>query len=286
VLAWNASHGWASFGFQVGQRAASAASPSAARVLRFVGLQLLAPSPILALALWAAAVGSLRRLSDPAHRLAAVFSLPPFLLFAAVSPFTWVKGNWPAIGWPAAMIAAVAFWRAGRAPRWLVRSSLGLAAFSTLYLHAAAVVPALPFPARDDTTRGWRALAARVEAERARIGPGAFVIGCYYKPAALLHYYLPGRPPTSSSEALGGNGLQFRFWTDPLLLPGREGIVVRDDRDPEGWCPNLDRACLPLEPLAPLRAERDGMWDLSGRLPRKVASFLLWRCRYAGVPAR
>jgi 4-amino-4-deoxy-L-arabinose transferase-like glycosyltransferase len=285
VVLWNAGHGWVSFGFQFGQRAATAASPSISRVLRFVGLQLLVPSPVLALCLWAAAFGALWRLWDRTFRIAALFSVPPLALFAAVSPFTWVKGNWPAVAWPAAMIAAVAFWQAGRAPRWLVRSALGLAAFFTVYLHLAPVVPALPFPARDDTTRGWRALAARVQAERERIGPGAFVIGCYYKTAALLHYYLPGRPSTSSSEALGGNGLQFRFWTDPALREGRQGIVVRDDRDRGPWCPEMESACRPLEELPWLEVERPGMWDLSGRLPRRVATFRLWRCRYAGAPA-
>lgn len=284
VVLWNAGHGWASFDFQFGQRAATAATPSVVRSLRFVGLQLLVASPILAVALWAAAFGALWHLRDRTFRLAALFSVPSLALFAAVSPFTWVKGNWPAVTWPGAMIAAVAFWQAGSAPRWLVRSGLGLAALFTAYLHLAPVVPALPFPARDDTTRGWRALAARVQAERERIGPDAFVVGCYYKPAALLHYYLPGRPTTSSSEALGGNGLQFRFWTDPALREGREGIVVRDDRDGAHWCPALASACRPLEELPSLEVERQGMWDLGGRLGRKVATFRLWRCRYAVAP--
>lgn len=284
VVLWNASHGWVSFEFQLGQRAASAGSPSAARSLRFVGLQLLAASPILGLALWASAFAALWRLRDRTFRLAAVFSVPSLALFAAVSPFAWVKGNWPAVAWPGAMIAAVAFWQAGIAPRWLPRAGLALAALFTAYLHLAAVVPALPFPAGDDTTRGWRALAARVQAERERIGEQTFVVGCYYKPAALLHYYLPGRPATSSSEALGGNGLQFRFWTDPALRTGREGIVVRDDRDRGPWCPRLESACRPLEELSPLAVERPGMWDLGGRLGRRVATFRLWRCRYAVAP--
>jgi 4-amino-4-deoxy-L-arabinose transferase-like glycosyltransferase len=282
VILWNARHGWASFGFQFGQRATAAGGPSLVLVGRFLALQLLVPSPLLAVALWAAAFGALRRLSDRTFRIAALFSVPPLLLFAAVSPFTWVKGNWPAIAWPGAMIAAVAFWQAGRVPRWLPAWALGLAAFLAAYLHVAAVATALPFPARDDATRGWRALAGRVAAERERIGPGAFVIGCYYKTAALLHYYLPGRPETSSSGALGGNGLQFRFWIDPSLRPGREGVVVVDPRDGFEWCPDLERDCRPLEPLPSLEVEREGMWDLGGRLPRRVTTFRLWRCRYAG----
>jgi len=284
VVYWNARHGWVSFGFQFGHRASTLSSPSAMRTLRFLGLQLLVPSPVLAVALVAAAVAALRRWREPEFRFAALFSLPALALFAAVSPFAWVKGNWPAPAWPAAMAAAVALY-VEQPGRWraLARWGVGVALFTTLYLHAAAIFTALPFPARDDTTRGWRALAARVEAERTRIGPGAFVVGCYYKPAALLAYYLPGRPTTYSSEAMGGNGLQFRFWSDLTRLAGREGIVVADSRDGDGWCPDRARLCRPLDELAPLDVVREGMWDLGGLLPRRVATFRLWRCRHAGA---
>jgi hypothetical protein len=273
-----------SFGFQFGQRAAAASSPSLARVLRFAGLQLLVPTPLLAGVLLAAAFAALRRLREPAFGIGAVFSVPVFLLFAAVSPFTWVKGNWPAPAWPGAIVAAAAFYL--EAPgrfRALARWSLGTAAALTLYLHLAAVVPYLPFAARDDTTRGWRALAARVQSERERIGPAAFVVGCYYKLAALLAYYLPDRPRTFSSEALGGNGLQFRVWSEPGALDGREGVVVVDTRDGDGWCPERERRCRPLEELAPFEVERQGMWTLGGLLSPRVAVFRLWRCRYTAA---
>jgi len=282
VLYWNATHGWASFGFQLGDRAAGArAGPRLANFLRFAGLQLLVPSPLLAVALVVAAFAALRRLAEPTFRIAALFSAPALLLFGGVSFFVWVKGNWPAIAWPGAMLAAVAYWQEGRAPRWLVRGSLGLAAFFTVYLHLGAVIPALPYPARDDTTRGWRALAERVQRERQDLPSDAFLIGCYYKTATLLHYYLPDRPETYSSEALGGNGLQYRFWTDPRKLAGRTGLVVVDPRDGEGkWCPALRERCAELTPLPPLEVERPGMWTLGDLVPRKVVSFQLYRCRY------
>jgi 4-amino-4-deoxy-L-arabinose transferase-like glycosyltransferase len=282
VVLWNARHGWMSFGFQFGQRAAAVASPSLVRVLRFAGLQLLVPTPLLAAVLLAAAFAALRRLREPAFRIGALFSVPALALFAAVSPFAWVKGNWPAPAWPGAMVAAAAFFlEAPERFRALARWALGTAAVLTAYVHLAAAVPALPYPARDDTTRGWRALAARVQVERERIGPDAFVVGCYYKPAALLAYYLPDRPRTHSSEALGGNGLQFRVWQEPGALEGREGVVVVDSRDGDGWCPERERRCRPLVELAPLAVEREGMWTLGGLLSPRVATFRLWRCRYA-----
>ncbi|MBI5069669.1 MAG: glycosyltransferase family 39 protein [Deltaproteobacteria bacterium] len=286
VLYWNATHGWASFGFQVGDRAAGARSgPRLTNFLRFAGLQLAVPSPILAVALVVAAFGALRRRAELAFRVGALFSVPALLLFAGVSFFVWVKGNWPIVVWPGAMLAALAFWQEGRAPRWLVRSAVGLAAFFSVYLHLGAVLPALPYPARDDTTRGWRALAERVQAERQAL-PGAFLIGCYYKTATLLHYYLPDRPETFSSEALGGNGLQYRYWTDPRTLDGRTGLVVVDPRDRESkWCPALRERCVELTPLPPLPIERTGMWNPGGLVPRGVVAFQLYRCRYRAAPA-
>lgn len=284
VLIWNAEHGWVSFGFQFGKRARGMAVPSPVRTLRFFGLQLLVPSPLLAVLLFAAAFAALRRLGDRAFRVAALFSAPALALFTAVSPFTWVKGNWPAPAWPGAMIAAVAFYQA-RPERWrgAGRWAMGIALFFTCYLHLAAVFPALPFSSRDDTTRGWRALAARVQEERQKLPEGSFLLGCHYKTATLLAYYLPDRPFTYSSEAMGEDGLQYRFWTDPAKLAGKEGLVVLDPRD-GNWCRERERYCQPLEELRPLTVEREGMLDLGGRLPRKATTFRIFRCRYLGTP--
>ncbi len=283
VLVWNARHGWASFGFQFGERASSLASPRLVRTLRFLGLQALLATPLLAVVLWAAAVAAAFRLRDPVFRFAAVFSVPALALFAAVSPFAWVKGNWPAIAWPAATIAAVAFWQRGRVPRWAAVASLSLAALGNAYVHLAPLLPSLPFSARDDMTRGWRELAARVQAERERIGPGAFVIGCTYKAAAELHYLLPDRPRTWSGETMGEPGLQYTFWNDPAELRGREGVVVEDPRD-GGTCQSRAQRCDPLVALAPVEVVRPGMWTLGGRLPAGVTTFRLWRCRYVEPP--
>jgi hypothetical protein len=96
VVIWNARHGWASFGFQVGDRAAAARGFSFARVGRFVGLQALLLTPVLLGVLAGAAVGAARRVRDASYRLCAVFALPALALFLAVSTFVWVKGNWPA----------------------------------------------------------------------------------------------------------------------------------------------------------------------------------------------
>ena len=133
-------------------------------------------------------------------------------------------------------------------------ATVSLAAFSTVYLTLMPIVPSLPFPARDDTTAGWKALAARVEQEQGAGAPLP-VVGCFYRTASTLAFNLPGRPETWSSNAFGEPGLAYDFWTDPRTLAGREVLVVLDDRD-AGWCTTRAERCAPLVPLAPLEVKR------------------------------
>jgi 4-amino-4-deoxy-L-arabinose transferase-like glycosyltransferase len=270
VVLWNARHGWVSFGFQFGQRGAAMNGFSASRLGRFVGLQALAVTPVLFAALVAAMVAAARRWREPSFRVAALFSIPPFAAFLAVSPFMWVKGNWPVPAWPAALLAAAALaLDAARPWRRLAAAALAVAAAGTVYLHLAMVVPALPFSARDDVTTGWRELAARVEAERAGVPGGGFVLGCSYKPASELAYYLPGRPQTFAQNAMLEEGLQYDFWYDERALLGREGIVVQDRREP--GCRRRAELCEPLTRLEPLVVRRGS---------HVVTTFDLWRCRF------
>ena len=272
VVLWNARHGWVSFGFQVGWRMATGGPPSPRRALSYLGLQATALSPFIAgLSLWAAAYG-LFRFRAPAFRLCTLFALPLFLLCLGLSPFVWVKANWPAAAYPSALMALSALYLEAQ-KRWrpLALVTLATALAGWLYVHLALLVPPLPFPAREDVTAGWRELAARVEAEEAKIPGPSFVVGCTYKPASELAFYLPGQPETYAQNALGEEGLAYGAWFDPRGLTGREGIVVLDDRE---WknCLRREELCRPLTALPPLTVKRAG---------HLVTTFRLWRCRYA-----
>jgi 4-amino-4-deoxy-L-arabinose transferase-like glycosyltransferase len=269
VVVWNARHGWVSFGFQLGWRAATARAFDALRVLRFLSLQSLALTPLMLASLLAAAVGAARRWREPSYRLCALFALPTLVLFTLWSPFTWVKGNWLAPAWPSALLAAAGFGLEGRRVR-LTVATLATAAAGSLYVHLALAIPALPFPAKDDVTAGWKELAARVQAHRDAIPGPSFVLGCSYKPASLLAYYLPGRPETYAQNAVQEEGLQYDFWFRPEGIVGREGIVVRDEREYRG-CERLASFCSPLQELPSLTVKRAG---------RTVTTFRLWRCHY------
>ena len=276
VVIWNATHGWASFGFQFGKRGAEM-QLEPVLVGRFLGLQALVVSPLLFLVLLASMGVAAARWREERMRLFALFSVPMMALWTVVSPFHWVKMNWAVPVYPTALLAAVAIYQS-RPERWrgLAVATVSLAAFSALYLTLMPLAPWLPFPARDDTMAGWRALAERVEVERRRGGGEPLpVVGCFYRTASTLAWNLPGKPETWSSNAFGEPGLAYDFWRDPRELTGREVLLVLDDRD-AGWCLSRKERCDPLEALEPLEVRRG-----SGR----VTTFRFWRCRYQGPPA-
>ena len=275
VVAWNLERGLASFAFQTAGRTRGAhLEPALAG--RFVALQAALVTPILLVLLVEAVAVAFRRRAEPAFRVVLLFSAPLLLLAAAISPFTWVKGNWLAAAWPTALAAAaaLALERPGGWRRKAGAAGLALAALATVYLHLVPVVPSVPFPARDEGSAGWRELAARAESERAAIGPDAPLIGCGYKEASELAYYLPGRPETQSVGLFGEDGLAYDDWLRWERLAGREVLLVRDGRG-KGGCAARAEVCRPLVPLEPFTAMR-------GR--DRVTTFEMWRCRLPVEP--
>jgi 4-amino-4-deoxy-L-arabinose transferase-like glycosyltransferase len=272
VVLWNLDRGFASFAFQTAGRAQEARFQPVL-VDRFLGLQAVLVTPILLVLLGEAVVTALRRRAEPAFRVVLLFSGPLLLLAAAISPFHWVKGNWLAAAWPTAMAgaAALALERPG-GWRWKTGvAGVALAALATVYLHLVPLVPSVPFPARDEGSAGWRELAARAAVERAAIGPEAPVIGCSYKVASELAYYLPDRPRTQSVGVFGENGLAYDEWLDWDRLAGREALLVQDHRDK--GCSSRAEVCRPLLPLEPLTVMRG---------EDRVTTFEMWRCTLAG----
>lgn len=275
VLAWNLRHAGASLAFQTSGRAATAAFRPVL-VARYLGLQTALVTPVVLVLLVEAAITSFRRRATLAFRLCALFSLPLLALATLASPFIWVRGNWLAAVYPSALLAAAALAveRGGRAAR-VAAGGVALAFAGTLYAHLVPLFPAVPFPAQDEVSTGWRELARRVQAERDRAARAQFVAGCSYKVSAELAFYLPDRVRTLSAEIAGDHGLQYRYWFRPEALSGREGIVVLDERE-EGTCRRLADACRELSPLEPLTVRRGAS---------EVTTFRLWRCTYGAPPA-
>ncbi len=273
VVAWNLQRKLASFAFQTrGRVETSRFRP--VLVGRFVGLQLLAISPVLLVVCVEAVVAAWRRRTEPPMRFVLLFSAPLLGIATIISPLQWVKMNWLAAAWPTALAGAAALaLERPRGARWWAGAVGGAVAIPmTVLLHLWPLASWLPLPARDETSAGWNTLAARVEAERARLPEGAPVVGCNYKVASELAYYLPGRPETVGAGALGEPGLQYDEWLDWRRVGGRTALVILDARE-RGACARREELCRPLEPLEPLTI-------LKGT--KEVTTFRLWRC---GLPA-
>ena len=229
VAAWNAAHDWASFARQGGRFG----DWQPADALRFLGeliagqLGLLTPL-IAAFCAGGVVLAAHRawRTRAPAWTLLSALTLPAVVLFTVHALGDRVQGNWPAIIYPAAGIAAGGLesqvWQRLRFPA----VALGFGITILIYLQAS--LGPLPLTVELDPTArqlaGWEGLARRVDAVR-RQQRAEFVAVDQYGVAAEL------------ARALGPDvtvvGAEPR-WTLLNLpraeLAGRVGILVRSVR--------------------------------------------------------
>jgi 4-amino-4-deoxy-L-arabinose transferase-like glycosyltransferase len=248
VLAWNARHGWASFVKQ-GGRAGDWRPAHALRYLgELVGGQVgLATPLVFALCAWGAwaALRSARR--DGAAALLACLTALPAAVFVEHALGDRVQGNWPAVIYPAACIAA-----AGLGTRlWRPAVVLGLALTAAVY--AQAVAAPFPLPRGLDPTLaqlgGWPELAARIEAER-RLQGAVFVAAEPYGVAAELAHALPAPIPVI---AAGPRWALLRLPPAPI---DRAGLLVESARRREPPDPALWTDVEPLGALDRSRGDR------------------------------
>lgn len=228
VIWWNSQHAWISFAKQ-GGRAGTAGSGSALRYLgELIGGQAALATPLIFLF---CVVGTamacrawLRQRSAAAGLLVCV-TVPPALLFLWQATGSRVQGNWPAILYPSACIAAAVY----LGPAWRRWKQAGIA-FGLVVTLAALIQAAfspIPLPRRSDPTLarlgGWPALAESVE--RARQAQGAqFVAAEEYGLASELALHLP---PGTRVVALGDRWDLFDL---PSPSAGQTGLLIRSER--------------------------------------------------------
>jgi 4-amino-4-deoxy-L-arabinose transferase-like glycosyltransferase len=231
VLAWNAAHDWASFAKQ-GGRAAAGEGFTLRYLGEFLGSQVgLATPLVLVLAVAGTALAALAwaRRGEAAGGLLAAFVLPGALLFLWQATGSRVQGNWPAILYPAACLAAAAYAPPGLL-RWR-RPAVAVGLVMALAIYVQAAFAPLPLPRRMDPTLarlgGWDAFAAAVEAERARLGAG-FVAAEEYGLAAQLALRLPAGVTVI---ALDERWALFDLPAPAISLPpGVTGLLVQSER--------------------------------------------------------
>jgi hypothetical protein len=188
---------------------------------------------------------------DSGALLVAALVLPGAALFLWQATGSRVQGNWPAVLYPAAAIAAAALLRA---PGWLRLRvpALVLGGVMTAGVYVQAVAAPLPLPRRSDPTLarlgGWPDFTAAVAAAAAREGAG-FVAAEEYGLASVLALRLPpGRV-----VAMDPRWAFFGLASPP---PGVTGLLVRSERRGEG--PPLWPGAEPVSGLRLVRS-RDGI---------------------------
>ncbi len=227
VVFWNFRHGWVGFLRQGGRVADWRPDRALGFLAELFAGQFGLATPGVAVLFVAGIVMAIRMTTwtrDPAWSLLAAFSVPPGLVFLQHALGDRVQGNWPAIVYPAAAIAASGL--AGPVWRRLIWPScgLGFAIAVLLYAHVLSGWPSLP-DRRDPVARqllGWNDLAERAEAARQAAGAD-FIAAEPYAVAAQLAWAL-------QSGVVGAGSHWISFELPPADLTRQRGILIRPER--------------------------------------------------------
>jgi 4-amino-4-deoxy-L-arabinose transferase-like glycosyltransferase len=225
VLLWEAAHQWPSFTRQGGRFGIWHPSRAIDYLSELIGGQIGLVTPVVFIFCTAGLVQVMRRAwrtRDPASTLLVSLTLPSVVLFTQHAFGDRVQGNWPAIIYPAAVIAASSVTGPAWQRLWTPGLAIGFAITALVYLHASLDLFRLPI-SLDPIARqldGWNILAADVEAARRRIG-ARFIAADQYGTVAKLARTLPG------GIAVVGVGPRWAFFDLPRPeLAGERGILV------------------------------------------------------------
>jgi 4-amino-4-deoxy-L-arabinose transferase-like glycosyltransferase len=237
VVVWDANHGWASFARQGGRLGLWHPSLAVRFLGELLGGQIGLVTPLIFAWFAGGIIEATRqawRTRDSAWTLLAAMTLPAVALFAEHALGDRVQGNWPAVIYPAAAIAAGGL----RAPIWrrLMPAAIALGLGITLLVYLQAGVPLLP-AGMDPIARqlaGWNAFAVQVEAARQQAGAD-FVAADQYGVASELAHTMP-----SGASVIGVQSRWAQTGLPRADLAGQSGILVSSARrdsepDPTPW---------------------------------------------------
>lgn len=279
MIGWNAAHDWVSFRFQLGHGFGRPNDSILAREASYLGGQLLLASPVVLVLMLRAGVRTWAYGARPWRVLLAAVSLVVLVFFALSALRRRPEANWPALAYPAAavLLATSALVRE-RARSWRTALAVAGGMSGVLLLASFVAIPGVP-PRRDPLRKahGWPVLADSVAAFAARVpatgGHRLHVAANRYQDAALLGWYLPGRPEVVSVNR-GGRPNQYDLWPrlpdratvgDDLLLVlaerDAEPVAIRDLR---GHFGAVERGPLVEQPWRGAVIRRHRLWLLRG----------------------
>lgn len=242
VIAWNATHDWASFQFQGSRRWLAEDIRFSAHTLVMSIAALIGP---IGLCLAGAAMGKLVPIPDRLHirnptAFIIIFTLVPLSVFIDFSLLHTVKLNWTGPVWlsllPAMANVVATAVAGGRMPRFVATLQVGIATSISLFallLHYLAL--GLPFIVYSGSLRGlptaWEEFASQAEQIKADVeaetGYSPLLVGMdTYNIASELRFYSKGRTALeniTSRNLFGKNGLMFDVWG---ASPDRRVVVM------------------------------------------------------------
>jgi 4-amino-4-deoxy-L-arabinose transferase-like glycosyltransferase len=224
VIYWNATHEWASFRFQGGERFAEVNDNRHRAASLIYPAVMLGPfvylaSPFVLLWAW-------RRRHEPSVRFGLSWTVPFLALMLWVASRRMININWPIPGY-LGFLLLLAPWMRG-ALRWsLVTPS---AAFS-LIPFVALVFP-IAYANRGDDITQWRPMAEHARKMHADMPrpEKTFFLGYGYQAASELAFHGIPEDRLVSVNALGLRGLAYDYWTQPGDFVGWDAVMVTFDR--------------------------------------------------------
>lgn len=233
VIYWNATHHWASFIFQFGDRAKSVKPFTTKYIGQLIGSQLLLLTPFIFILFFTGFNKFMRRIRQ--ERTAAFFYLMSFFIivgFTLLSCKTLIKMNWLLPGYLGVLIATVLI----SSRDWNLKSRLlKTGVYSSLLLivvaHLILLIPNIPL-SEGNTWSGWQDAAPKIHALQHKSGgaDNCFIFSNAYKSAALLKFYLPDQQDTYCQNIYGQPALQFDLWPLPNDLNGKDALYIFDNR--------------------------------------------------------
>jgi 4-amino-4-deoxy-L-arabinose transferase-like glycosyltransferase len=281
TLLWNADHHWVTFQ-QTGRHFEGSGGPYLDRLVdigKFMGAQLGLVGPVLWPWIVGLAVSGFRGLEawDPKRRFLWCFSAPGLLVVMLMSLRQFIRPNWPAVFYLAAILLLALAAPSGEARRRrLFRTGLVVNAALATMIYLLPLLMAITGLAGGrydalERLRGWQAYGEQVGEAYGEANlpddPFLITVGHHYHASELASYF-PGRPRV---YLWSGNPAaietQYDLWPGPEERAGEDAlIVVAPGRDlPESLRDRFDEVVtlIPLE--LTLRGEKRRIRLFAGR---------------------